>query len=74
MIAVDMDESLCEVGEHLSAIRLAYEHMSSFVQAVGTGGCDLVCQHPPQWSWSVFVVLWPTYCRGYSLHAVDYQF
>lgn len=48
MVVVDLDELLCAVGEHLSAIRLAYEHMSRFVQAVGTGGCDLVCQHEPQ--------------------------
>lgn len=52
----DLVELLCK---HLFAIRLAHEHMSGFVQAVGTGGSDLVCQN--QWSWSVFVVLWPTY-------------
>lgn len=45
MVGVDFSELLCKVGEHLSAIRLAEEHMSSFVQAVGTGGCDLMCQH-----------------------------
>ena len=37
-----------QVGAHLSAIRLAYEHMSGFVQAVGTGGRGLGCQHKPQ--------------------------
>lgn len=41
--------------------------MSGFVQAVGTGGCVPVSQHEPQWSWSVFVEVWPTYCSGYSL-------
>lgn len=46
----DFKELLCKVGEHISGIRLPYEHMSSFVQAVGTGGCDHVCQHELQWS------------------------
>lgn len=55
-----LDEILCEAGEHLSAVRLAFDRMSSFVQAVGAGGCDLVCQHEPQWSEAVVVVLWPT--------------
>lgn len=53
---VDLDDLLHEVGEHLSAIRLTYDHMSGFVQAVGTGGCDLVCQQESQWNWSVFVL------------------
>ena len=38
---VDLDELLNRVDEHLSALRLACEHMSGFAQAVGTGGCEL---------------------------------
>lgn len=41
--------------------------MSGLVQAVGTGGCDAVCQPEPQWSWLVLAALRPTYCRRYSL-------